>query len=381
VISLIAFVVGILVLLVFVFKADELVKSGIDSRVFYILLLPLGLSAATFLFGVTGSVAVARGSVRGWKVELRGPVVVFFLVVAVALFYVVPQGPFDVTVFVHGSEGRQHIVLRNEGEVMIDLDGDRRIEKIGDKSDAHFLGIPAKFFKKQVSVSVTAEDIRPVMQNFILNKDKKIYVEVEKLPSPDFDTTVFLHGSRHRHDIVLKNKGTLTVYLGKGYQTEKIGERGEAYFVIPGEFRDQEVSFALDAEGFELVNPSKQYRLADENIHAEIKRTVKIPTTIPQTTTTIPQTTTTIPRITTTVPIHKTKYKVDLIIPSGMVGAKILVDGKPAKIYNKALAIVTIIVEEKNSPHEITIKKGKDLCTATQIIEEDNLQIIPCQDR
>lgn len=322
------------------------------------------------------STAVARGKVLNWKVELGGPAAIFFVVLILG-FRLVPPAPdtFDMTVFVHGTKGRHDIVLKivlkSEGEVMIDLDGNRRIEKIGKKGDAYFPGIPAKFLNRQVPVSVNAPGIKHAAQHIKLNKE--IYVEVEKLPPSDFDTTIFLHGSKHQHDVILKNKGKLTVYLGNSYETKEIGERGEAYFTIPEEFKDQEVPIALDAENFELVNPAKQYRLTGENIYAEIKRSVT--TTVSTTTTTIPVSTT------TTTTVAKKTYKVDLIIPNDMIGAEIWVDGSPAKIYKKTFSIIIIIVEEKDSPHEITIKKGNDSCTATQMINEDNLQIMPCQDR
>jgi hypothetical protein len=61
IISLTAFFIGIILLLLFIFKADYLISLGIGEKVFYILLLPLGLSAAAFLFGTMRSYATYKG--------------------------------------------------------------------------------------------------------------------------------------------------------------------------------------------------------------------------------------------------------------------------------------------------------------------------------
>ena len=48
----------------------------------------------------------------------------------------------QITVYVHGTKGIQDYVLEGKGELLIDLDGDRRSAKIGEKGRTVFSGIP-----------------------------------------------------------------------------------------------------------------------------------------------------------------------------------------------------------------------------------------------
>ena len=72
-----------------------------------------------------------------------------------------PQEPFSVTVFVHGEGGVQDVPLRNQGFVMLDLGPDRRREKIGEKGQAYFPGIPSGFRGQEVPVWLEAEGFSP----------------------------------------------------------------------------------------------------------------------------------------------------------------------------------------------------------------------------
>lgn len=79
-ISLAGFLLGIGLLFLYIFKAPDLVQQGIEKSVFYVLLLPLGLAAAAFLFGAMRAYARYTGKVLSGKLEIIGPAVVFFLV-------------------------------------------------------------------------------------------------------------------------------------------------------------------------------------------------------------------------------------------------------------------------------------------------------------
>ncbi len=85
-----------------------------------------------------------------------------------------------------------------------------------------------------------------------------------------FSMTIYLRDQQET--IVLKNEGNVILELGGGPQERRIGAYGEAYFEQIGpKFRNQPVSMTLDAEGFELVYPEKQYVLAGDSITVEIK--------------------------------------------------------------------------------------------------------------
>ena len=157
-ISLVALLIVIALLLLYIFKADDLVAHGMDSRFFYVLLIPLGLCAAAFLFGAMRSYAAYTGKALGGALEIGGPAVIAILVV-IGGFYLVPDqsGPFSLTVYVHGSQGPQDTVLTGKGEVIMDLGGHRRGAGIGPSGEAYFPGIPARYRNQEVPISILAE--------------------------------------------------------------------------------------------------------------------------------------------------------------------------------------------------------------------------------
>jgi hypothetical protein len=122
-----------LILVLMLGTAEKLVRLGLVGNLYYVVLVPLGLSVAAFLFGVLRSYAVYTGKVAGGNLELGGPIVGFLLVVILGFVLVPDPSPFAVTVFVHGDSGKQDLVLRNRGAVLLDLGGDRRRELIGDR--------------------------------------------------------------------------------------------------------------------------------------------------------------------------------------------------------------------------------------------------------
>jgi hypothetical protein len=83
-----AIAVGLLLFLVF--GASRIMAAGLDHRVFYVLLVPLGLSAAAFAFGaMNSSGSFTQHGTR--QVGLTGPAM-FAALVVVGGFFLVPQG-------------------------------------------------------------------------------------------------------------------------------------------------------------------------------------------------------------------------------------------------------------------------------------------------
>jgi hypothetical protein len=151
-----AFVAAVGILLIMLFQVETLVRLGLVGNLYYVVLVPLGLAVAAFLFGVLRSYAVYSGAVSGGTLELGGPIVAFTLVVILGFYLNPSTQPFGLTVFVHGEKGLQDIVLQNAGSVLLDLGGDRRRERIGDKGQAHFVGIPTNFRGQAVAVAIDA---------------------------------------------------------------------------------------------------------------------------------------------------------------------------------------------------------------------------------
>jgi hypothetical protein len=165
----------------YIFKANDLIAQGIDEKVFYILLIPLGFSAAAFLFGVMRSYARYTGNILGGALELSGPVVIFLLVLIGGFKLVPDTSTFALTVYVHGNKSKQDIVLKNQGEVMIDLEAERLKKKIGEDGNAYFPSIPAEFHNQHVPITIIAEgfELAKPETKYLLT-GKSIYLEITR---------------------------------------------------------------------------------------------------------------------------------------------------------------------------------------------------------
>ncbi|MBI5916958.1 MAG: hypothetical protein HY842_16430 [Bacteroidetes bacterium] len=90
--------------------------------------------------------------------------------------------PFNVTVFVHGKEGRQDMILRQQGEVIMDLGGERRSEPIRENGQAFFLNLPPSYSGKGVSLNVDfSEPYKSIHPDSLhpLKPGEAIYLPVE----------------------------------------------------------------------------------------------------------------------------------------------------------------------------------------------------------
>jgi hypothetical protein len=158
VISLVSFLCGVVILGLMLWNAQTLVALGLTGNLYYIVLLPMGLAAAGFLFGVLRSYASYRGKQLGGVLELSGPIVAFLLVV-IGGFWLVPPSvaTFPLTVYVQGEAGPSDVVLKDSGYVVLDLAGDRRRQQIGAEGQAYFPAIPATFRSQEVPIWVDSD--------------------------------------------------------------------------------------------------------------------------------------------------------------------------------------------------------------------------------
>lgn len=155
--SLGCFLCTLVLLGLLLWKADKLSSLGLTGNLYYISLLPLGLSVAGFLFGALQSYASYRGKRYGGSLVLRGPVVAFFLVIILGFVLPKPSSNFPLTIYVHGKNGPQDLVLRGNGYVLIDIGGLRRKAAIGSDGEAIFTEIPANFRGQNTSAVIDAE--------------------------------------------------------------------------------------------------------------------------------------------------------------------------------------------------------------------------------
>ena len=153
-----SFLLGVGLLFLMMWKVETLAAFGLTGKLFYLVLIPMGIAAAGFLFGVLRSVSVYRGRSFGGTVEMGGPILAAALVVWGGFALPPPErASFAMTIFVHGPGGPQDSVLRSQGKVVMDLKGNRRFESIDEKGAAHFPGIPAEFLAQPVPISLDAE--------------------------------------------------------------------------------------------------------------------------------------------------------------------------------------------------------------------------------
>lgn len=136
--------VGLLVavglLLFLVHGADRIVSAGLDHRVFYVLLVPLGMAAAAFAFGAMKSTATWRGGPPR-DVTLTGPAVFAALVVVGGFFLVPESGLRSLAVRVDRADAGGGGPVAG-ARVQLDW-GPQRLTQITDGSgQASFLGLP-----------------------------------------------------------------------------------------------------------------------------------------------------------------------------------------------------------------------------------------------
>jgi hypothetical protein len=127
--------------LFYIYRVPQLVESGAQGQIFYLLLIPWALSCAAFLFGAMRSYARFTYKHLGSFLELGGPVVVFCLVL-VGGFKLVPRPPetFDLAVRAAGDDNP----LITSGQVTLELPGLPHAN-IGPDGEANFKGVSARF--------------------------------------------------------------------------------------------------------------------------------------------------------------------------------------------------------------------------------------------
>lgn len=147
-ISAAAFVLALAAAGLFIAFADRL--AIISNAVYYILLMPIALAAAAFLFGAMRSHARYRGIAPKGTLQLGGPIVVFCMVLLGGLLLANPVSTSSITIRLHGPEGRGQLITH--GEVMLDLGDDRRTRSVGPDGQVTFAQVPVQFLSGEVTV-------------------------------------------------------------------------------------------------------------------------------------------------------------------------------------------------------------------------------------
>jgi cellulose biosynthesis protein BcsQ len=149
----------------YVYQVPKFVQAGVQSQIFYLLLLPWALSCAAFLYGTLRSYARLSYKNLGNFLELGGPVVLFFLVF-LGGFKLVPQSQsFDLTVRPIGP----YDALRS-GSVILDLGSDRRVAPISANGEANFRGIPQRFWGSSANIFIEAAGYATISRQYTVNR-------------------------------------------------------------------------------------------------------------------------------------------------------------------------------------------------------------------
>ena len=106
VIAGICLAITIALLVVFVQKAPTLVAQGISNKFFFVLLVPLGLATAAFVFGGMRAYATISGKQNDTKWEVAGPAAGTLLVVVAGFLLVPDNPPFSITARFRDTDGR-----------------------------------------------------------------------------------------------------------------------------------------------------------------------------------------------------------------------------------------------------------------------------------
>jgi hypothetical protein len=152
---------------------------GITKSFYYLILIPVGLASAAFLFGALRSGAKYSGKNSFGSIELTGPVVIFCLVVIGGIYFAPPESDFSLTVRTSVSNEPEKII--NNGNVIIDI-GEQRIKKqLNENGEVSFPGISSRYLGKNVIIipQITRYKIKG-KNSFIIPDDRIIYVELEE---------------------------------------------------------------------------------------------------------------------------------------------------------------------------------------------------------
>ncbi len=144
--SLFFLVLAILMILL----APNITGMGITKSIYYIVLIPVGLTSAAFLFGALRSSAKYSGKSSYGSIELTGPVVIFCLVVIGGFYFASPDSEFLLTIRTNVVDEPEKIL--SHGSLILDI-GDQRIEKqLSENGDVSFAGVPSRYLGKSVNI-------------------------------------------------------------------------------------------------------------------------------------------------------------------------------------------------------------------------------------
>ncbi len=224
---------------------EVLAQLGLVTIYFYFILILFGGSLAGFLFGILRSVGNYRGKQLNGKLELGGPIVGWLLVIGLGSSFQPSDATFPLTVFVHGEKGRQDLILRRAGSVLVDLGGDRRQEPIQANGQAFFPAVPARFRGQKVPIFLDAPGYEAIRSNDQYALADHVYLAVRH-------QTVHING--RVQDAVGQPVAQATVRCGSS-ATARTDADGLFRLDLPGALYQEQYTLSVSAEGFAPLPP------------------------------------------------------------------------------------------------------------------------------
>ncbi len=91
-----------------------------------------------------------------------------------------PPKNLQLTVYVHGPNGKQDIVLENEGQIIADIGNDRRDPMVGEDGKTNMGEIPRDFINKSIPITLKSDNYVAVNpdSSYLLD-GKPVYIEIK----------------------------------------------------------------------------------------------------------------------------------------------------------------------------------------------------------
>jgi hypothetical protein len=231
VVSGIAFVLSILASSILIFYGNQLESIGITGNIYYIILVPLGLSSAAFLGGAMKSYAsyTSNESFAYGKLKLAGPVVIFALVVGGGFFMpnLGKEKQFSLKFRMVSNDRATH--LFNDGKIILYIGQEPKTANIND-GEAAFYNIPESYNNQMVKILPVIDKFQLAGPDEILISKKASYIDVEVERTEESMVTLIRGSITNMENAPVQNA---LVNFDSGLATGYTDQNGDFSFTVP----------------------------------------------------------------------------------------------------------------------------------------------------
>ena len=219
---------------------NQIADLGLVGSLYYWILLLIPILPAFVLFKCLDSFGELKG--RNWK--FGGAAALYVFLVLQGLKYAPEVTSFSTTIYLYGPGGKQDLILRGMGQVLVDIGGDRRKKNIDADGEVVISEIPSNFLNKTVTISLDANgfelaDLVPTVQ---LVKGST-YIGVRRKSG--------LIRGYVEDDDGRRLKG---INLAVAGMTQLSDDSGNFEFVIPGDKMGSELTLRTEPSGFAALS-------------------------------------------------------------------------------------------------------------------------------